>query len=64
MASRSKLPASTREQLLVDGHREVVGPELREALEEGAVGAGGKAEACRHLAHVDRPEELPDLLQL
>ena len=52
------------EQLLVHRDREVVGPELRQALDPRALGADRVLQACGRLAHVDRSQELAELHRL
>ena len=51
------------EQLLVDRHREVIAPELCQPLDERSLGGDGRAQARRHLAQVDRPQELRQCLR-
>src|ERR1700731_287542 len=50
-------------QLLVDRHREVIAPELCQALYERTIGAHGLTKACARFAQVDGPQELRQLLQ-
>ena len=51
------------EELLVDRDREVVGPELRQALEERALARDRLLQARGHLACIDGTQELRQLLQ-
>ena len=56
-----KAAGETREQLLVHRDREVVGPELRQALDPRALGADRLLQARGRLACVHRPQELAEL---